>query len=72
MRLVLDYWPENYMALYHAGVAEYLLGDYAQAKQHLQEFLAIYQNEDGWRQNAKSALKGIETGVKPNLLKLEG
>ncbi|GAC1458067.1 MAG: hypothetical protein NVS2B14_05090 [Chamaesiphon sp.] len=71
MRLVLEYWPENYMALYHAGIAEYELGDSTQATQHLQAFLEMYQNEDGWRQNAKAALNGIKTGVKPNLLKLE-
>ena len=24
MELVLEYWPNNYMALYHAGMSEYL------------------------------------------------
>ena len=26
MELVVDYWPEHHMALYHAGMAEYMLG----------------------------------------------
>src|SRR5262245_37186195 len=26
MQLVITYWPSNYMALYHAGMSEYALG----------------------------------------------
>lgn len=61
MQLVLKYQPENYMALYHAGMSEYVLGDREQPKQHLQEFLRIYQNPDGWRQNAREILHRLET-----------
>ena len=27
MELVLEFWPENYMALYHAGMSEYVLAN---------------------------------------------
>ena len=56
MRLVVEYQPENYMALYHAGISEDILGHADLARTHLQRFLAIYQPEDGWRANAKAVL----------------
>jgi hypothetical protein len=56
MRLVVEYQPENYMALYHAGISEYILGHPDFARSHLERFLAIYQSEDGWRANAKTVL----------------
>ena len=57
MELVLRYIPKHYMALYHAGMAEYRLGQYDQAKQNLQSFLAVYSPDDGWRASARSTLK---------------
>ena len=56
MRLVVEYQPENYMALYHAGMSEHILGHAELARTHLERFLAIYQPEDGWRANAKTVL----------------
>lgn len=56
MRLVLKYWPENYMALYHAGMSECMLGDRDVSRQHLERFLQLYKPEDGWRQAAKRVL----------------
>jgi hypothetical protein len=52
MRLVIEFSPLNAMALYHAGVSEYSLGQEAASKRHLQRFLELYQQQDGWRQNA--------------------
>ena len=63
MQLVLKYQPQNYMALYHAGMSEYILGDFQMAEQHLKEFLRIYQRQDGWRQNALTVLKRLESGI---------
>ena len=63
MNLVLKYWPENYMALYHAGMSAYILEEYPQATQHLQEFLQIYQRPDGWRKKAMTALENIKQGI---------
>jgi hypothetical protein len=60
MELVIDYWPNHYMALYHAGMAEYMLGQHALAKRNLTEFLKIYQEHDGWRSNAIDVLKRLD------------
>lgn len=56
MELVLEFWPDNYMALYHAGMSEYALGTPDLARTHLRQFLALYQAEDGWRSNAREVL----------------
>lgn len=63
MDLVIRYWPENYMALYHAGMSAYVLEDYPQAKTHLEEFLSIYQTQDGWTTRAKEVLTRMEQGI---------
>lgn len=75
MRLVIGYQPYNYMALYHAGMSEYAIGENDRSQLHLKQFLTIYQSNDGWRQNALSVLEAIESGCgcKPkNLLQMEG
>jgi hypothetical protein len=56
MRLVIDYQPDNYMALYHAGMSEYILGQPDFARTHLKRFMELYQSEDGWRGNAREVL----------------
>jgi tetratricopeptide (TPR) repeat protein len=56
MELVIDYWPNHYMALYHAGMAEYMLGQRDLATRNLTEFLGIYNQPDGWRSNAIQVL----------------
>ena len=56
MRLVVSYQPGNYMALYHAGMSEYILGQLDFARTHLKQFMALYQSEDGWRANARDVL----------------
>jgi hypothetical protein len=60
MRLVVEYQPENYMALYHAGISEYMLGEMDFARSHLTRFLELYQPEDGWRSNARDVLGRIK------------
>ena len=60
MNLVIKYQPGNYMALYHAGMSSYILGDLEISKRHLQKFLEIYQRNDGWRQNAITVLNRME------------
>src|SRR5205085_11908002 len=60
MELVVDYVPTHYMALYHAGMAEYMLGQYALARKNLEAFLRIYQERDGWRSNAIEILKRLD------------
>ena len=65
MELVLDYWPNNYMALYHAGMSEYSLGQTALAEKHLRGFLAMYSENDGFTGAARSALAKIAAGEAP-------
>jgi hypothetical protein len=59
MALVLDYWPNNYMALYHAGMSEFSLGQTALAETHLRSFLRMYDAADGFTANARQALETI-------------
>jgi hypothetical protein len=56
MELVLEYWPNQYMALYHAGMSEYALGQPGLARQHLTSFLLYYHEDDGWTHNARDVL----------------
>jgi len=60
MELVVEFWPDNYMAVFHAGMAEFALGDDARAKVALERFLTMYSRYDVWRQRAESALVGLE------------
>lgn len=64
MQLVADYVPTHYMALYHAGVADYMLGERAAARRHLEAFLKLYQNDDGWRSNAIGTLQILNDPTK--------
>jgi hypothetical protein len=61
MRLVVEYQPTNYMALYHAGISEYMLGHMDYAMTHLERFLELYRAEDGWRANAREVLGRIRS-----------
>jgi thioredoxin-like negative regulator of GroEL len=60
MELVLESWPNHYMALYHAGMSSYTLGERERARTHLQEFLRHYNQNDGWRSNALTVLGYLE------------
>jgi len=62
MQLVVEYQPQNYMALYHAGMSLYATGDFAPARGHLEEFLRQYAIEDGWRSNAQEVLRRLRRG----------
>jgi hypothetical protein len=64
MELVVEFWPNHYMALYHAGAARFDLGDYAIAQKYLESFMVEYGTEDGWRSSARGMLERIaEQGV---------
>jgi hypothetical protein len=60
MGLVVEYWPNHYMALYHAGASEFQLGQHALAKKHLTAFLQVYTAQDGWTGSARGMLQQIE------------
>ena len=60
MSLVVEFWPNHYQALYHAGAARYALGDHGSAHKYLVSFLEHYSADDGWRRNALSMIAAIE------------
>ena len=57
MELVVEFWPNHYMALYHAGAASFEKGDHGLSVDYLERFLVEYSVEDGWRSNATSMLE---------------
>jgi hypothetical protein len=59
MELVVEFWPNHYMALYHAGASEYILGQGDLARSHLESFLEYYHENDGWRSNAIEMLQKL-------------
>jgi len=59
MELVISYWPNHYMALYHAGMAEFALGESALAAKNLTAFLSYYHENDGWTRSARETLERI-------------
>ncbi|MDH3734226.1 MAG: hypothetical protein OEU54_11865 [Gemmatimonadota bacterium] len=59
MELVVEFWPNHYMALYHAGMARLGLGDEAAAADYLERFLEHYSPDDGWTSSARTALEEI-------------
>ena len=59
MELVIDYWPNHYMALYHAAMAEYMLGQRDLARKNLEAFLQNYHENDGWRTNGIEILRRL-------------
>jgi len=60
MELVVEYWPNHYMALYHAGASRFEQGSHDRAKFYLERFMTEYPPEDGWRASARSMLAEIE------------
>jgi tetratricopeptide (TPR) repeat protein len=67
MELVIDYWPNHYMALYHAGMAEYMLGQRDLATRNLTKFLELYHENDGWRANGLTVLERLRSATPTDL-----
>jgi tetratricopeptide (TPR) repeat protein len=59
MELVVEFWPNHYQALYHAGAAAYERGEHSRARGYLTRFLKEYPMEDGWRSSALEMLAEI-------------
>jgi hypothetical protein len=59
MWLVVDFWPQNYMAVFHAGMSDFALGRDDTARTQLENFLAMYSPHDVWRARAEQALAAI-------------
>src|SRR5262249_16244072 len=62
MSLVLEFTPENFQALYHAGMSEYALDQPEKARAHLEHFLRLYTPDDYFTRTAKRALARIRAG----------
>lgn len=60
MELVVEFWPNHSMALYHAGAAAFERGERDAAERHLTRFLEEYAPEDGWRSNAVAMLESMK------------
>lgn len=65
MKLVLEFWPNHYQALYHAGISEYATGDHGAATAHLEEFLRLYKADDGFTANGRRVLERLKAGLGP-------
>lgn len=59
MRLVLEFDPDNPMALYHAGMSEYVLGEFDSSKAHLRRFVVVYTIDDTTRSEALDMLSRL-------------
>jgi hypothetical protein len=55
------------MALYHAGMAEYMLGQRGLARKNLREFLKLYHENDGWRSNGLTVLARLDSDTSTDL-----
>jgi hypothetical protein len=51
------------MAMYHAGMSAYALGDIRLSKQRLTDFLNTYKASDGWTNNAHVVMDKIDRGI---------
>jgi cytochrome c-type biogenesis protein CcmH/NrfG len=74
MELVVEFWPDNYMAVFHAGMAAYEKEDDERALRHLERFMTMYRNDDIWRQRATTALdvlRSVRDGKKVVRPKIE-
>jgi len=60
--LVVEFWPNHYMALYHAGSARYRQGDHEGARSLLHRFLNEHTSEDAWRLRALEMLMETDEG----------
>jgi hypothetical protein len=60
MELVVEFWPNHYMALYHAGAARFEAQSDLAARRYLERFLAEYGVEDGWRESAERMLAELD------------
>lgn len=61
MEMVVEFWPNHHMALYHAGMSAYVLGRHDAARDYLEQFLQFYNQDDGWVSNANTVLDRIKS-----------
>jgi len=78
MKMTIDYQPEHYMALYHAGMAEYELAtqgakdaSLSQSEEYLSRFLKIFKKEEIHRKKAIEVLAKIRNSSSTDI-EIEG
>jgi hypothetical protein len=59
MEMVVEFWPNHHMALYHAGMSAYVLDRPDAARDYLEQFLQFYNRDDGWVHNANAVLEEL-------------
>ena len=59
LELVVEFWPNHYRELYHAGAAVYERGEAGLAGEYLIRFLDNDDLDDSWRVNAPTILAEI-------------
>jgi hypothetical protein len=47
------------MALYHAGMSQFLIGEYERSGVNMRRFLESYERDDGWRRNGERVLRRL-------------
>jgi hypothetical protein len=60
MSTVAFFWPDNYIALYLAGVSEYRSGELEAARLHLEDFQRHYAKNDAYSATAAKVLARID------------
>lgn len=65
MEMVVEFTPQNFMAVYHAGISAHQTGRPNIAKDYLNTFLKLYSPNDHWKKNALNALEEIEEKNRP-------
>ena len=66
MELVVQYQPNNYMALYHAGMSNYVLGHLPKAISQLERFRKLYKRGDFFGKQADKAIERMRAGEGPD------
>ncbi len=64
MELVVEFWPNHYQALYHAGASNYVLRRFAKAGEYLRDFIHYYDGVTsgdpyGFRSRAEEMLANL-------------
>ena len=55
--LVLEFWPDDEVALYEAGLGRWASGDRTGARVYLERFLERHAADDEWSENAREMLR---------------
>ena len=60
LELVLEFWPNHYLALFYAGSVRHAVGDLEGATTLLERFLQSYGHDDDWSNDVRRMLDSIQ------------